>query len=144
MSARMYNFFASFNLLSNCQFGFGSKHSTIDALVNLTEKVRQKCNVESIHGFFRDVREAFDAIDHNILLQKLNSYGVWSKALDWFKLYLTNCQKRFEVNGVVSKWQNVNYGALQGSNFGPLLLLTYINGLPLRCANSKSCRLLLI
>ena len=143
MSTRMYNFFASFNLLSNCQFGFGSKHSTIDALVILTEKVRQKCNVESIHGFFRDLREAFDAIDHNILLQKLNSYGVSSKAPDWFKSYLTNCQKRLEVNGVVSKWQSFKYGALQGSILGPLILLMYINGLPLRCANSKNCRLLL-
>ena len=138
MSKRVYNFFESCNLLSNCQFGLRSKHSTIDALVELTENVRQKCTVKSIHCFFLDLHKAFDTTDHIKLLQKLDSYGVRSKALDLFESYLTNRQQRVEVNGAVSKWQSVKYGVLQGSIFGPLLFLININDLPLLCTSSKS------
>ena len=138
MSTRVYNFFESCNLLSNCQFGFRSKHSTIDEFVEFTENFRQNCNVKSIHCFFLDLRKAIDTIDPIILLQTLGSYCVRSKALGWFKSYLTNRQQRVEVNGPVSKWRSVKYAVPQGSILGPLLFLIYINDLPLQCTNSKS------
>ena len=52
MHTRLYNFFERFGLLSPCQFGIQNKHSTIDALVELTEKIRENWNVKNISCFF--------------------------------------------------------------------------------------------
>ena len=66
---RMYAYMEYHNLLFNRQFGFRTKHSTIDALVELVEKIRLNCqNVKAI-SFFLDLKKAFDTIEHDILLK---------------------------------------------------------------------------
>ena len=58
------------NLFFNRQFGFRTKHSTIDALVELVEKIRLNCrNVKAI-SFYLDLKKAFDTIEHDILLKR--------------------------------------------------------------------------
>ena len=67
---RIYAYMDYHNLLFNRQFGFRAKHSTIDALVELVEKIRLNCqNVEAI-SFFLDLNKAFDTIEHDILFKK--------------------------------------------------------------------------
>ena len=73
MFTRIYEYMENFNLLYSKQFGFRKKHSTIDALAELTEKIRRS-KVETVN-FFLDLKNAFDTLDHQILLNKMELYA---------------------------------------------------------------------
>ena len=83
-----------------------------------------------ICGIFIDLRKAFDTVNHNILLTKLEHYGIRDNMLSWFQSYLSNCKQYVSINGEQSESLEINCGVPQGSVIGPLPFLIYINDLP--------------
>ena len=70
---------------------------------------------------FADLQEAFDTVDHDILLHKLSDYGIRDIANCWFSSYLSNRKQFVTINGFDSAIQNFQYWVPQGSVLGPLL-----------------------
>ena len=113
-----------FNCLSELQFGFRYKHSTSHALVSITEKIRKALDTGHFaSGIFIDLQKAFDTVDHNILVSKLEYYGVRGTAKNWFSSYLNNCKQFVTINGFNSSLNDINFGVSQSPVLGPLLFL---------------------
>ena len=125
---RLYTFLTLHNLLNPNQYGFRKNHSTDLALIHLYDKITNSMTCkEHIVSIFMDLRRAFDALDHNILLHKLKIYGVRGIALSWFKDYLTNRHQYVAFNSHNSNSLPIQCGVPQGSILGPLLFLLYVN-----------------
>ena len=81
-----------------------------------------------VFGIYIDLKKAFDTVQHQILLQKLQYYGIRGIALDWFNSYLSNRKQFVLTNGIHSDILELSgYGVSQGSVIGPILFLLFIN-----------------
>ena len=127
MYKRQYAFLDYNNIIYDLQFGFRQKYSTFHALINITENIRKALDDGNIGcGNFVDLQKAFDTVDHQILLAKLNHCGIRGVSNDWFKSYLSNRNQYVSINGYESGLAAINCGVLQGSVLGPLLFLLHI------------------
>ena len=115
-------------LLCNEQFGFRSGYSTELAALHLVDNmINEIDNGKTPINIYIDLSKAFDTLNHDILIHKLNYYGVKGSELKLFDNYLSNRKQYTEVNGYKSNTQMIQTGVPQGSILGPLLFLLYIN-----------------
>jgi hypothetical protein len=128
--ARLYQHLNNHNILVNEQFGFRAQSSTEKATFILINEILEALNSKKlVGGIFCDLEKAFDSVNHDILLCKLEFYSIRGLFYNLLKSYLTDRYQRVLIGGVSSNhssssaWGKIKHGVPQGSILGPLLFL---------------------
>ena len=117
-----------FQIMTPFQFGFRKNISTQDALVYVTESIRNQIDSKKIvHAALLDLSKAFDSISHEVLIEKMLSLGFSNGANALIASFLNKRIQRVNVNGIFSDWIEIKRGVPQGTVLGPLLFNIYVN-----------------
>jgi hypothetical protein len=114
------------NILGKEQYGFGNSISTEKAIYQLTKNILKALdNKHLVGGIFCNLTKAFDFVDHEILFEKLEIYGIKGSAYNLIKSYLRDRYQRGVIRNkssstYYSEWNKVIRGVAQGSVLGPL------------------------
>ena len=129
--AMFYQITTYFNinkLFHNNQYGFRKKYSTELAALEVIDRIT--CNMDNgkiPFIIYLDLSEAFDTLDHNILIEKLKFYGLTQSALTLLESYLHERKQYVQINDAYSNVTLTSCGVPQGSILGPLLFIICIN-----------------
>ena len=127
---RLYKFLQKHKILSDLQFGFVKNKGTTDALSYISQRIYENLDKSKpMIATFLDLSKAFDTVNHDILLRKLNKYGIRGNVLDLFASYLFNRRQKVRLQNYTSKYRKISCGVPQGTILGPLLFILYVNEL---------------
>ena len=125
---QIYNYFVNNNLFFSSQYGFRAGHSTELAVLEIVDRIIFEMDKgHSPLSVFLDLSEAFDTINHDILLDKLNNYGIKGIPYRLCASYLRNRKQYLCYNNTDSDLQIIKTGLPQGSVLGPLMFIIYMN-----------------
>ena len=125
---RVNEYITENKILNNSQFGFRSKHSTNHAMINLTDITLESLDKHlKVGGVFLDIAKAFDCVNHNILLRKLEFYGFRDTALMWFQSYLKDRTQFVSIKNQKSDTYTLTCGVPQGGTLAPILFILFMN-----------------
>lgn len=125
---RLYDFINKHSLLSPNQFGFCKNKSAELALLEQKEYILTQFEKKAfVIGIFVDFSKAFDLVNHTILLQNLECYGIRGQAQLLLKSYLSHRKQAVCIDNIKSELKSVTCGVPQGSILGPLLFNMYLN-----------------
>ena len=128
MHERLLHFLEQNKIIFEHQFGFQKGKSTTLAIMDLYSKLINANEAKNTScSIFLDFSKAFDTVNHDILLRKLEYYGIRGTQLEWFRSYLSLRPQKVDIGGVLSDQQIIQCGVPQGSILGPLLFILYIN-----------------
>lgn len=128
ISKEIHTFYNKNNILSCDQYGFQANKSTTLLLSNFTDFINDCLNKkEHIIVIFIDYSKAFDTLQHNLLLQKLENSGIRGPLLEWCSSYLKDRTCCVRIGNDYSRMSLVKQGTAQGSVLGPLYYLAYVN-----------------
>ena len=134
----LYKYFVNNDLFCNNQSGFCKNYSCHTCLTNIVECWLSAMNKGHIVGSVKlDFSKAFDVLDHNILLQKLECYGCDNLSLDWFGSYLGQRSQSVKLQDTLSDSMPLKCGVAQGFILGPLLFVIFTNDMHLHVLNSS-------
>ena len=113
------------------QYGFRRGHSTEQAITQLNNWVLESMDEGKVTGLlFVDISKAFDCLNHEVLLRKLEHLGLSERSLRWLRSYLADRQQSVLINGELSEPCTITLGVPKGSILVPLLFNVYTNSLP--------------
>ena len=135
---QLYEYFSSNKMFYDNQYGFRNGHSTELAAIEILDRIIRAMDRKEIPiNVFLDLSKAFDTLDHNVLIKKLEYYGVSGTSLNLMLNYLTNRRQYVLFGETTSDMLTIQTGVPQGSILGPLLFIIYLNDLVHVCKTFK-------
>lgn len=127
---RLYCFLVECKILSKYQFGFMKGKSTTNALNKIVDIIYKNLDKSRpIIAVFLDLAKAFDTVNHELLLEKLERYGIRGNVFELIKSYLTDRKQKVRIKDKRSSEKILNTGVPQGTILGPLFFVLYVNDL---------------